>query len=249
MDRDSITRTGARAPGVERLIRSHGGAHQRIIPDPEQGITDVSQEHEGRRQTSLLGRPRLTVRPWSRTGENPPYGILGEAMETSASFEARSAPLPYPTTGMEVCLSPPKQLLFPRLVSQRHQSSSYPSADLGDSVHARMGRRRHHTGIAALKPEVVVFPLLLVGFTEQLGCKPDVVSEDNNLVIFGKSYDPVAYLMNVPVIHARYRIIKHDRRRCRHARHLLHPDPAAAAIHHVRSHLPLQRFIAPIAFL
>ena len=31
------------------------------------------------------------------TGENPPYGILGEAMETSASFEARSAPLPYPT--------------------------------------------------------------------------------------------------------------------------------------------------------
>jgi hypothetical protein len=28
---------------------------------------------------------------------NPPYGILGEAMETSASFEARSAPLPYPT--------------------------------------------------------------------------------------------------------------------------------------------------------
>jgi hypothetical protein len=30
-------------------------------------------------------------------GESPPYGILGEAMETSASFEARSAPLPYPT--------------------------------------------------------------------------------------------------------------------------------------------------------
>jgi hypothetical protein len=46
-----------------------------------------------------LGRPRLTVRPWSRTGENPPYGILGEAMETSASSEARSAPLPYPTVG------------------------------------------------------------------------------------------------------------------------------------------------------
>jgi hypothetical protein len=30
---------------------------------------------------------------------NSPNGILGEAMETSASFEARSAPLPYPTTG------------------------------------------------------------------------------------------------------------------------------------------------------
>jgi hypothetical protein len=37
----------------------------------------------------------------SAGGENPPYGILGEAMETSASFEARSAPLPYPTTGKE----------------------------------------------------------------------------------------------------------------------------------------------------
>src|SRR6516162_8429278 len=97
MDRDSITRTGARAPGVERWIRSHGGAPQRIISDTEQGITDGSQEHEGRRQTSLLGRPRLTVRPWSRTGENPPYGNLGEAMETSASSAARSAPLPYPT--------------------------------------------------------------------------------------------------------------------------------------------------------
>src|SRR6516162_2945945 len=100
MDRDSITRTGARAPGVERWIRSHGGAPQRIISDTEQGITDGSQEHEGRRPTSLLGRPRLTVRPWSRTGDNPPYGILGEAMETSASSEARSAPLPYPTVGI-----------------------------------------------------------------------------------------------------------------------------------------------------
>src|SRR5215470_1919070 len=99
MDWDSITRTGARAPGVARWIRSHGGVHQHLVPDTEQGITDVSQEHEGRWQTSLLGRPRLTVRPWSRTGENPPYGILGEAMETSASSEARSAPLPYPIVG------------------------------------------------------------------------------------------------------------------------------------------------------
>ena len=39
MDRDSITRTGARAPGVERENRSHGGAYKRIIPDTEQGIT------------------------------------------------------------------------------------------------------------------------------------------------------------------------------------------------------------------
>jgi hypothetical protein len=30
----------------------------------------------------------------------PPYGILGEVMETSASFEARSALLPYPTVAL-----------------------------------------------------------------------------------------------------------------------------------------------------
>ena len=37
---------------------------------------------------------RLALKPyWG----NPPYGILGDAVETSASFEARSAPLPYPT--------------------------------------------------------------------------------------------------------------------------------------------------------
>jgi len=28
--------------------------------------------------------------------ENSPYGMIGEGVETSASFEARSAPLPYP---------------------------------------------------------------------------------------------------------------------------------------------------------
>src|SRR5437667_6762212 len=43
------------------------------------------------------GRRDLTGWPLSRTGENSPYGILGEAMETSASFEARYAPSPYPT--------------------------------------------------------------------------------------------------------------------------------------------------------
>src|ERR1039458_3484291 len=56
-----------------------------------------AERHEGRWQTRTRGRPRLIFRPLSRTGENPPYGILGEAMETSASFEARSAPLSHPT--------------------------------------------------------------------------------------------------------------------------------------------------------
>src|SRR3954463_6407467 len=46
-----------------------------------------------------LGRPRLTGQPSSRTGENPPYGMSGGIEETSASFEARSAPRSYPTEG------------------------------------------------------------------------------------------------------------------------------------------------------
>ena len=56
-----------------------------------------AERHEGRWQTRPRGRPRLILRPLSRTGENPPYGILGEAMETSSSSEARSAPLSHPT--------------------------------------------------------------------------------------------------------------------------------------------------------
>ena len=49
------------------------------------------------------GRPPLTGWPWSRTGENPPYGISGETVERSASFEARSAPPLYPTPRTSCC--------------------------------------------------------------------------------------------------------------------------------------------------
>jgi hypothetical protein len=38
----------------------------------------------------------LALKPY--LGENSPYGILEGTMETSASFEARSAPSPYSTT-------------------------------------------------------------------------------------------------------------------------------------------------------
>src|SRR6266536_5880261 len=43
------------------------------------------------------GRRHLKSQPSSRTGENPPYGMTGGIEETSASFEARSAPRSYPT--------------------------------------------------------------------------------------------------------------------------------------------------------
>src|SRR5712671_5378909 len=47
------------------------------------------------------GRRHLKSLPSSRTGENPPYGMIGGVEETSASFEARSAPRSYPTTSAE----------------------------------------------------------------------------------------------------------------------------------------------------
>jgi hypothetical protein len=48
---------------------------------------------------AALGRRCLTCAPSSRTGENPPYGMIGGTVETSASCEARYAPLSYPTAG------------------------------------------------------------------------------------------------------------------------------------------------------
>ena len=58
------------------------------------------------------GRRHLKSLPSSRTGENPPYGMIGGIEETSASFEARSAPRSYPTALVypeyrtSVCYSP-----------------------------------------------------------------------------------------------------------------------------------------------
>ena len=43
------------------------------------------------------GKAPPESQPSSRTGENPPYGMIGGIVETSASFEARSAPRSYPT--------------------------------------------------------------------------------------------------------------------------------------------------------
>src|SRR5579872_7087058 len=109
MDWDNTTQSGARAPGAER----RGVARMAVCGGPGPPRHDSTRVHEdqgtgtacakdgcklsdvaaGRR----AGRHRLKGQPWSRTGENPPYGILGETMETSASFEARSAPSSYPT--------------------------------------------------------------------------------------------------------------------------------------------------------
>src|SRR5215210_7953343 len=89
----------------------HGGASSGRRPGSVRDNRFDAAVHEGRRQTghqqahagsrlkplTILGRPRLTGQPSSRTGENPPYGMRGGIEETSASFEARSAPRSYPT--------------------------------------------------------------------------------------------------------------------------------------------------------
>src|SRR6202051_644044 len=61
--------------------------------------TDRRSAHAGSRLKLIdaSGRSRLICQPFSRNGENSPYGMLGGIVETSASFEARSAPRSYPT--------------------------------------------------------------------------------------------------------------------------------------------------------
>ena len=61
MDRDSITRTGARAPGVERNTARTEVPTSPIVPDTEQGNPDGGSKHEGRWQTRMRGRPRLII--------------------------------------------------------------------------------------------------------------------------------------------------------------------------------------------
>ena len=93
------------------VITLHGGAQSSPRPDTVRDNRCDHEVHEGRMQTGRRtahagsrlkplidpGRHRLKSQPSSRTGENPPYGMIGGIEETSASFEARSAPRSYPT--------------------------------------------------------------------------------------------------------------------------------------------------------
>src|SRR5262252_5956692 len=90
-DRDSTTRTRARTPGEEDYPPSTA-VHWRVTDPTLSGIFgDTTAMHEGRRQTNTgpahagsrlklsdaLGRRRPKCHPSSRTGENPPYGMIG----------------------------------------------------------------------------------------------------------------------------------------------------------------------------
>ena len=95
------------------VLTHQGGALSSPRPDTVRDNRSDHEVHEGRKQTGCRtahagsrlklsdapGRPRLKCQPSSRTGENPPYGMIGGIEETSASFEARSAPRSYPTAG------------------------------------------------------------------------------------------------------------------------------------------------------
>src|SRR6516162_4211951 len=108
--RDSITRTGARTPGAEDYPTSMA-AHGRASHPTQCGITEVaSMCARGRHKPNIsrcmpgagLSRPCAgrccpTCQPSTRIGDSPPYGMIGRVEETSASFEARSAPRLYPT--------------------------------------------------------------------------------------------------------------------------------------------------------
>jgi hypothetical protein len=133
---------GARAPGVKRQLAACTVVYQRTaFPDFELGHNDKVARctKDGCKPcdayiTQSTGRHRLTYRPWSRTEENSPSGILGWTMETAASFEARFAPSSYPTP------SP--------LCPQRNASGN------GTEVRATKGRpeeARTHAG-AVLRP-------------------------------------------------------------------------------------------------
>src|SRR5215472_13951895 len=77
----------------------HGGVLARNRPDTERDIrgyerdarraeaTNTGPAHAGSRLklSDVLGRRRPKCHPSSRTGENPPYGMIGGIEETSAS--------------------------------------------------------------------------------------------------------------------------------------------------------------------
>jgi hypothetical protein len=94
------------------LPHLHGGARSNGRPDTAREYRNVTKCAKGGHKPTIsqcmpgaglswlvAGRCRSKCQPSSRIGENPPYGMIGRVEETSASFEARSAPQLYPTAG------------------------------------------------------------------------------------------------------------------------------------------------------
>src|SRR4029453_10254768 len=113
MDWDRITQTGARTPGVRAVpgpilryrcdlcfqTQSWNSTVGLLIRRMVTNWTSMLRMPGASLSDWRPGRSHLTCTPPSRTGENPPYGMIEGIVETSASFEARSAPRSYSTAG------------------------------------------------------------------------------------------------------------------------------------------------------
>src|SRR4029434_9377401 len=111
MDWDRITQTGARTPGVRAVpgpilryrcdlyfqTQSWNSTVGLLIRRMVTNWTSMLRMLGASLSDWRPGRSHLTCTPSSRTGENPPYGMIEGIVETSASFEARSAPRSYST--------------------------------------------------------------------------------------------------------------------------------------------------------
>src|ERR1700731_2434574 len=108
--RDSITRARARTPGAEatppprRCTNEPSSRHSAGLPRSPRSARKADTNHHQPVYAGSRLKPAdvregaaPTSPPPSRIGENPPYGMIGRVEETSASFEARSAPRLYPT--------------------------------------------------------------------------------------------------------------------------------------------------------
>ena len=147
-------------------IPPHGGALSSPQARHRADHRSDHEMHEGRMQTGwrtanagsrlkLLITQEGTV--WKASlpavlRENPPYGMIGGIEETSASFEARTAPRSYPTgSSLGLCL--PASWHLYRAHSQRRKTSrtAGPAGNqirTGRQPQDREGPRPHHPGNA-----------------------------------------------------------------------------------------------------
>src|SRR5580704_12214028 len=110
-ERDCCARPGYRGGSRFGTCKAPGRARMLVdeITKEKQRVSETLARVDAQREklTGQLSELEATERvltrskrhPSSRTGENPPYGMIGGIEETSASFEARSAPRSYPTAG------------------------------------------------------------------------------------------------------------------------------------------------------
>ena len=104
MDRDTITRTGAKAPGVGRSNRSHGGVVLSKNLDTERGVFEATDDtNDGRKPSDAIEAPRGQA-PSDKPALEPYWGKpavrnLREDDGNVGIIRSPVAPSSYPTTG------------------------------------------------------------------------------------------------------------------------------------------------------